>query len=119
MSIGLAANSDSKRTWARRWRSLLAALISLALVLSFFHSIDGDDGIVTTAAAQTSCDASGKTPADSPAAPHGDHCLAHVTTVAPQDSAVAIEYVTRLYRLTAVAVPEAADLASPFKPPRA
>jgi len=119
MSIGLAANSDSKRTWARRWRSLLAALISLALVLSLFHSIDGDDGIVTTAAAQTSCDASGKTPADSPAAPHGDHCLAHVTTVAPQDSAVAIEYVTRLFRLAAIPVPEAADLASPFKPPRA
>jgi len=119
MSIGLAANPDSNRARARRWRSVLAALISLALVLSFFHSIDGDDGIVTTVAAQTSCDSSGKTPADNPAAPHGDHCLAHVTTVAPQDSAVAIEYVTRLYRLAAMPVPEAADLASPFKPPRA
>jgi hypothetical protein len=119
MATSLAAKPDSKRARPRRWRSVLAALISLALVLSFFHSIDGDDGIVTVAAAQTSCDASGKAPVDSPAAPHGDHCLAHVTTVAPQDSAVAIEYVTRLYRLAAMPLPEAADLASPFKPPRA
>ena len=102
------------------WRSLLAALISFALVLSFFHgwSVDGDDGIVAVAAAQTSCDTSGKAPADS-ATPHGDHCLAHVATVAPQDSAIAIEYLTRLHRAATVLTPDAADLASPFKPPRA
>ena len=50
MSIGIVTHSDSKRAHPRRWRSVLAALISLALVLSFFHNIDGDDGIVTVAA---------------------------------------------------------------------
>jgi hypothetical protein len=105
---------------ARCWRSALAALISFALVLSFFHgwNLDGDDGIVTIAAAQVSCDGSGKVAPDT-GAPHGDHCLAHVTTVAPQDNAVTVEYVTRIIRLAAVLAPEAADLASPFKPPRA
>lgn len=119
MARCLAAGSGSKRPRTRRWRSVLAALISLALVLSFFHgwSLDADDGIVTVATAQTNCDASGKNPAD-PSAPHGDHCLAHVTTVAPQDDAVAIEFVTRLHRLAALLAPDAADLASPFKPPR-
>ena len=118
MATGLATPRDSKR--ALRWRSVLAALISLALVLSFFHgwSLDADDGIVTVAAAQTSCDADGKAAPDS-ATPHGDHCLAHVTTVAAQESAVAIEYVTRLPRVAAMLAPETADLASPFKPPRA
>jgi hypothetical protein len=113
------ATSSSIRRSKRAWRSVLAALISLALVLSFFHgwSFDDDGGFVTVAAAQASCDGSGKAPAD-PAAPHGDHCLAHITTVAPQDIAVAIDYVTRL-RLAAVLAPEMADLASPFKPPRA
>jgi hypothetical protein len=118
MASSLTARPNSDR--ARRWRSVLAALISLALVLSFFHgwSLDADEAVVTVAAAQTSCDASGKTPAD-PAVPHGDHCLAHVTTVAPQDSVETIDYVTRLGRLAAVLMPETADLASPFKPPRA
>ena len=118
MAACRAARPDSKRS--QRWRSVLAALISLALVLSFFHgwSLDVHDGIVTVATAQTSCDASGKAAPDT-AAPHGDHCLAHVATVAPQDSAVAIEYVTRPYRLGAMLAPDAADLASPFKPPHA
>lgn len=105
----------------RGWRASLASLISLALVLSFFHgwSIDSDDGVNTSASVQLlSCDASGKTAPDT-GAPHGDHCLAHVTTVVPQDSAVAIDYVTRLSRSAAVLAPDAADLASPFKPPRA
>ena len=116
------ATNSSVRLVSRcaSWRSLLAVLISFGLVLSFFHgwTSDGDEGIVTVAATQASCDASGKTPAD-PAAPHGDHCLAHVTTVVPQDSAVAIDYVTRLHRLAAMLAPETADLTSPFKPPRA
>lgn len=118
MATGPATQPDSKRP--RRWRSVLAALISVALALSFLHGLnaDGDDAIVTVAAAQTSGDSSGKSAPDW-GAPHGDHCLAHVTTVATQDSAVPIEYVTRPYRFAAVLMPEAADLASPFKPPRA
>lgn len=111
---------DTKRSRARRCRSGLAALVSIALALSFLHGLnaDDDDAVVTVAAAQTSCDNTGKSAPDR-GAPHGDHCLAHVTTVAAQDSAVPIEYVTRLYRLAAVPMPKAADLASPFKPPRA
>jgi hypothetical protein len=111
------ARTDSKRTAC--WRSLLAALISFALVLSFFHgwSFDGDAGVVTVASVQMSGDAGAKAAPDT-GAPHGDHCLAHITTVAPQDSAAVIEYVTRI-RLAAVPAPEAANLASPFKPPRA
>jgi hypothetical protein len=112
--------SSSVRQSKRAWRSVFAALISFALVLSFFHgwSIDGDDGVVSVAVTQTSCAAPGKAPADGDV-PRGDHCLAHVTTVAPQSDPVAIEYVTRLHRLAAVLAPDAADLASPFKPPRA
>lgn len=118
MATGLASRIESQRPW--RWRSLLAALISIALALSFLHGLDFDagDGAPDGAAVQTSCDTSGKSAPDR-GAPHGDHCLAHVSTVAAQESAVPIEYVTRLARLAAVLMPEAADLASPFKPPRA
>ena len=120
MAASLATRPESKRPRARRWRSVLAALISLALALSFLHSsdFDSDGGIVTIAAARTNCDASGKSAPDW-SAPHGDHCLAHVTTVAPQDNAVPIEYVTRSHRLAAMLAPETADRAAPFKPPRA
>lgn len=102
---------------------MLAALISLALALSFLHSSDFDisDAAVTVAAAQMSSDTgkdSGKSAPDW-GAPHGDHCLAHVTTVSPHDNAAPVEYVTRAPRLAAVLVPETADLAAPFKPPRA
>jgi hypothetical protein len=119
MATGLATRLDSKR--ARRWRSALAALISIALALAFLHGIDfdgGDDAAFSVAAVQTNGDASGKAPADW-GAPHGDHCLAHVSTVATQDSAVPIEYAVRLPRLADMLAPEAADRASPFKPPRA
>ena len=124
MANGFIAWSDSKRPRARRWRSVLAALISLALALSFLHSAsaDADDGISSVAIAQISGDGSandsGKSAPDW-GAPHGDHCLAHVTTVAPQDNAMPIEYVTRLHRLAAMLAPETADRAAPFKPPRA
>ncbi|TKW80128.1 MAG: hypothetical protein DI543_01640 [Bradyrhizobium icense] len=103
---------------------MLAALISLALALSFLHgaSADADDGISSVASAQISSDGSandsGKSAPDW-GAPHGDHCLAHVTTVSPQDNAAPVEYVTRAPRLAAVLVPKSADLAAPFKPPRA
>jgi hypothetical protein len=108
------------RQSSRAWRSVLVALISFALVLSFFHgwSFDGDSGALSVAAVQASCDASGKAPADS-AVPHGDHCLAHLTTGAPQDNAETVEYVTHLHRFVAMLTPDSADLASPFKPPRA
>jgi hypothetical protein len=118
MVPGLAARSDSKHP--RRWRSLLAALVSLALALSFLHSSDfnlGNNAAVTVVAAQAGCDTSGKS-ADW-GAPHGDHCLAHVTTVAPHDDAIPIEYVTRVHHFPVVLAPKTADLATPFKPPRA
>lgn len=120
MAASPAVRADSHRPHPRRWRSVLAALISLVLVLSFFHCccIDGDEATLTAATTQTDCDISGKTSPAAPA-PHCCHCLAHATTVAPQDSAVAIEYVAGPYRLAAGPLAEAADLASPFKPPRA
>jgi hypothetical protein len=104
----------------RRWRSVLAALISLALVFSLFHCccLDADEGASTVSVAQASCDIPGKSSPASPA-PHCCHCLVHATTVAMQDGAVAVEYVTGPYRLASAPPPEAADLASPFKPPRA
>ncbi|MFO1111838.1 MAG: hypothetical protein U1E61_21920 [Bradyrhizobium sp.] len=120
MATGPATEPFSKRPQPRRWRSALAALISIALAMSFLHGLDFDtgDGAADVASVQTGCDPAGKAPADW-GAPHGDHCLAHVSTVATQDSAVPIEYVARRERLAAVLMPEAADLASPFKPPRA
>jgi hypothetical protein len=120
MAAGLTARLGSKSQRTRGWRSVLAALISLALVLSLFHCccLDGDEGALTVAVAQTSCDVAGKVDYAAPS-PHCCHCLAHVTTVAPQDEAVAIEYVARIPRLTAALLPDAADLASPFEPPRA
>jgi hypothetical protein len=103
-----------------RWRSVLAGVISLALVLSFFHgwSSDGDENLPTISIAQAAGDASGKAPVH-PAPIHGDHCLTHVASVAAQETAVAIDYVAYSYRFTNSPTPEAADLLSPFKPPRA
>lgn len=120
MAASITARLDSQPQRTRGWRSVLAALISLALVLSVFHGFCADDhaGSPTLSVAQVSCDSSGKAAPDS-AAPHGDHCLAHVTIVTPQDNAATIEYVTRSLRLTTALAPEAADLASVFKPPRA
>jgi hypothetical protein len=119
MATGLTARLDPKLQYTRGWRSVLAALISLALVLSLFHCccLDGDESTLTVAVTQTGCDVAGKAGAAAPA-PHCCHCLAHVTTVAPQDKAVAIEYVARIARLATALAPEAADPASPFKPPR-
>ncbi len=103
-----------------RWRSVLAAVISLALVLSFFHgwSSDGDEIVPAISIAQAAGDAAGKAPAH-PAPIHGDHCLTHVSSVAAQETATAIDYVAYSYRVANSPTPEAADLLSPFKPPRA
>ena len=105
---------------SRRWRSVLAGLISLALVLSFFHgwTSDGDDAAPAISIAQAIDDLSGKTPAH-PAPFHGDHCLTHVSSVAAQETAVAIDYVAHFYRFASMRSPKAADLLSPFEPPRA
>ena len=99
---------------------MLAAIITLALLTSLFHCccFDSDEGTLTVSVAQTSCDKSGKTAPCSTTA-HCCHCLAHVTTVGPQNNIASIEYVTRLDRLAAAPAPDAADLDSPFKPPRA
>lgn len=119
-SCSTADRSDRLHATSRRWRSVLAGLISLALVLSFFHgwTSDGDDGAPSISIAQAAGDPTDRSPAH-PAPLHGDHCLTHVSSVAVQETAVAIEYVAHRYRLLGMALPEAADLLSPFEPPRA
>jgi hypothetical protein len=113
-------DSPTCRATSRRWRSLLAGLISFALVLSFFHGLcfDCDDAVPALSIAQLAGDGTGKTPAH-PAPLHCDHCLTHVSTVATQETSVAIEYIPHAYRLLAMRAPETAEPISPFKPPRA
>jgi hypothetical protein len=112
-------NSASRKATSRRWRSVLAAVISLALVLSFFHgwSSHGEDAPAISVA-QALGDATGKAPVH-PAPIHGDHCLSHVSSVTPQETAAAIDCIAHTYRSASLPVPKAADLLSPFKPPRA
>ena len=104
----------------RRWRRLLAALISIAFVLSFFHglSFEADDGGPAISVAQAASDMTNKAPAH-PAPLHGDHCLTHLSSVAPQETAIAIGYVAHGYRIVSVRSPDGALLRSPFEPPRA
>lgn len=113
--------SSSHATGPRRWRSLLAGLISLALVLSFFHgwTSDGDDDAAAGfAIAQSINDTGGKAPAH-PASLHGDHCLTHVASVAPQETAFPIAYAPHSYADSSIELPASAERLSPFKPPRA
>ncbi|MGY2989202.1 hypothetical protein ACVIHH_002711 [Bradyrhizobium sp. USDA 4518] len=113
--------SSPHATGSRRWRSLLAGLISLALVLSFFHgwTSDGDaDAAPGFSIAQSINDTGGKAPAH-PASPHSDHCLTHVASVAPQEAAFPIAYAPHSYGDTNIGLPASADRRSPFKPPRA
>ena len=110
---------SSRLTGSRRWRSLLAGLISLALVLSFFHGwTSDDDAAPTVSIAQSIDDTGGKVPAH-PTSLHGDHCLTHVAYPAPQDTAFAIAYAPHTYGEVSMQLPPSADLISPFKPPRA
>jgi hypothetical protein len=117
MAISLEACFKTERS--RILRGIFATLISFALVLSLFHCccFDVDEGTLT-ASLETSCDISGK-PAPASPTPHCCHCLAHAATVAPQDGAMAIEYVVGFYGFAAVSFPDTTDLASPFEPPRA
>ena len=103
----------------RRWRNVLAVLLSFALVFSSSHCwcLDIDGGAPTVSIAASDGDA-GKTSND-PHVPHCDHCMAHVITVTPPAASVSVVYVTGFYRMAASLVPDAADLGSPFKPPRA
>ena len=89
-------------------------------MLSFLHDwgFYHDHDTLTVAAVQLDGHVPGKAAPDW-GAPHGDHCLAHATGVAPQDSAVPIEYAARPYGFATAPLPEGADLASPFEPPRA
>src|SRR5437868_15379454 len=118
MIAGLTARLDSKSQRTRSWRGAFALLLSLMLVFSSSHCwcLDIDDGALTVPVAATDGDA-GKTSSDAHV-PHCDHCMAHVITVTPPAASVAVEYVTGFYRLAASLVPDAADLASPFEPPR-
>jgi hypothetical protein len=112
------ATSDSyrRKAFPRHWRSLLAGLISLALILCVFHgfAFDGDADTPAMSIAQAAGDASGKAPAPL----HGDHCLSHVSSVAAQETAFVIEYAPHAYRLASMPAPDTADLLSPFEPPR-
>ncbi|MGY4419542.1 hypothetical protein ACVWY2_001967 [Bradyrhizobium sp. JR6.1] len=113
--------NSAHATGSRRWRSLLAGLISLALVLSFFHgwAFDGDDDAVPGfLIAQSINDTGGKAPAH-PASLHGDHCLTHVASVTPQETAFPIAYAPHSYGDGSIGLPASADRLSPFKPPRA
>ena len=122
-----ACTATTRLDGTRLWSSVLAAIVSLALLASLFHCccFDGDEGSLAVSVAQTSCDESGnagscstKTAPRSTTA-HCCHCFAHVTTVIPQDNIGSIEYVTRLDRIAAAPAPDAAELDFPFKPPRA
>lgn len=113
--------SSAHATRPRRWRSLLAGLISFALVLSFFHgwAFDShDDAAPAFSIAQSINDTGGKAPAH-PASLHGDHCLTHVVSVAPQETAFPIAYAPHSYGDSRIELPASADRLSPFKPPRA
>jgi hypothetical protein len=99
---------------------LFAALISAALVLSFFHglSFDSDDGAPTISIAQAAGDTTGKAPAH-PAPLHGDHCLTHLSSMAPQETSIAIEFVAHGYGIISLRSSDGACPRSPFEPPRA
>lgn len=113
--------SSFRATGARRWRSLLAGLISLALVLSFFPgwtSHGNDDAGPLVAIAQSIDDVGGKSPTP-PASLHDDHCLTHVTSITPQETAFPIAYASHRYDDASTTLPTSADRLSPFEPPRA
>lgn len=120
-----ATHSVPRQATPRRWRRLFAALISVAFVLSFFHglSFDTDDGAPVMSIVQAAGDMTGKTQTDKtpahPAPLHGDHCLTHLSSVAPQDVSIAIEYVAHGYRIVSLRSPDGACPRSPFEPPRA
>ena len=115
-----ATHSVQRQPAPRHWRRLFAALVSVAFALSFFHglSFDHDDGAPAISIAQGSGDTTGKTPAH-PAPLHGDHCLTHLSSVTPQETAIAIEYVAHGYRIVSLPSPDGACPRSPFEPPRA
>lgn len=105
---------------SRRWRGVIAVLVSLTLIASLFHCcccFEGDEVTLTDTVVQTASNEPGKT-APCSGAVHCCHCLAHVTTVAAQTDITSIEYVTRIDRVAALPAPDAADLDSLFKPPR-
>jgi hypothetical protein len=115
--------SDLNRWHLGCVRGVLAALIALSVVLTLFNCgcctcADGDEDFLMVSVTQTGSDVPGR-PGPLSIAPHCCHCLAHAMTVAPQVDAVATEYIANPYRLAAAPVPEAADLTSPFEPPRA
>jgi hypothetical protein len=124
MSARACIASGSYRWHLQCLRAVSAMLIALTLVLSLFHCpccdcADGDMDTSSFTIAQSASDHSTK-PDPLTAAPHDCHCLAHVTTMAPaQMDAVAVNYVASRYRLAAAPFPDAADIASPFEPPRA
>lgn len=103
---------------------MLAGMIAVALVLSFFHGIafDGDDMSASASIVQITGNDCGSDPRQVPAhpAPHkADHCLTHVSSVATQDIAVIIRHAAHSYRIVSMRSPESAEMISPFKPPRA
>jgi hypothetical protein len=109
---------DVRLSRLRRCRGMFAVLLSLTLVFSSSHCwcLDDVGGEALTVSASADCD-SGKNQSNTHV-PHCDHCMAHVITVAPPATSIAIEYVTDFYRTVFPPAPETVDVASPFKPPR-
>jgi hypothetical protein len=106
---------------SRRWRSLLAGLISLAMALALFIpcTCDGvEDAGPAFSIAQSIGDAGDKAPAHL-ASIHCDHCLTHVAPMASQETVVAIAYAPYAYGDMSTRAPASADRLSPFEPPRA
>ena len=110
-----------RATGWRRWRSLLAGLISLALVLSLFHPCicDSLDDAGPAFSIAQSANATGDKPPAHPASLHCDHCLTHVAPMALQEAVISIKYASHRYADVGMRLPASADRLSPFKPPRA
>jgi len=113
--------SSLRKAGPRRWRNLLAGLISLALVLSLFHPCicdSIDDAGPAVSIAQSSSDTGDKAPTH-PASLHCDHCLTHVAPMTTQAAVIGIAYAPHSYADASTRPPASADHLSPFKPPRA
>jgi hypothetical protein len=107
------------RAASLRLRVVLAALLSIALVLGLVHCpmVDGVPEATRYAASQH--DAGGHQRAPCPVCPPGDHCLTHVAAVLLEPAgALGLVTAPHTYRSFRAEAPPAPDHAAPFKPPR-
>lgn len=102
-------------------RTLLAALIAFAMILSFFHGWSAtDDANATPSQANVLLsDSAPKAPTHPPLA-HSDHCLSHVADgLCSPVTVVPVEFGGLSYIFRDDTFPTRLDGVSPFKPPRA